>query len=97
IRITEEMGQAVNAAIIRNNVAVIYIQLKDFQSADTILKSAYKTFKKHNDSDKIAITKGMMAFVQLKLGDTLTAIKTSRETLAFSKKINSKDGIAKVS
>lgn len=97
IRISEEMGQAVNAAIIKNNVAVIYIQLKDFQSADTILKSAYKTFKKHNDSDHIAITKGMIAFVQLKLGDTLTAIKTSRETLAFSKKINSKDAIAKVS
>lgn len=95
IKISEQMGNEVNAAVVKVNVANIYIQLSDFESADTILKNAYRTFKKYNNSNHVATTLGMMAFVQLNFGDTTTAISTSTKALALSNKLKNKDGIAK--
>ncbi len=84
ISISEQNGDSVSAAIIKTNVANMYIKQNDYNNAKLLLNEAYHIFSTRNKNKNAAGTLGMIAFVNYKLGDTATATNQAQEAMHLS-------------
>jgi|GEM_PF-2260448 len=86
--ILERAGDTLRSAIIKNNVANIYYDLKDYQSAELYIKQAYQQLAKAKDTARMSHVLCVMASIQLMAEDTANAMANAKLALALSEKVH---------
>lgn len=85
---SETSGDSISSGIIKTNVANIYLKMRDYDNAQKLILNAYKIFLNKPDSDRVAMSLGMLAFTNLYLNDTIQALLNAKKAFSIGRKVS---------
>lgn len=85
---SELSGDSLSSGIIKTNIANIYLKMRDYDNAQKLILSANEIFTNKPDSNKIALSLGMLAFTNLYLNDTISALINAKKAFDIGRVIH---------
>lgn len=84
LKYSEETADSISIAVVKTNIANIYLKMRDNKNAQQLVEEACRIFEKEQDSANMAMSLGMLAFVNLRLLDSTSAIRNAEKAYQIS-------------